>query len=267
MQTSPLPRRTPAKYAAEREALLERIRAWLSADPRICAAWLAGSYGRGEQDAFSDLDLFAVVEEQHAPLLCGVRYASGAGSPPARLALFSIFGDPLNIHENHHNAPRGGTFSAVLYRDPPVIVDWVLVPRSLAARPEETRLLFDRAGVPVGYPAIVPEPLAKDAAPDLLAERMAFFWMMAAVTAKYIQREDRQKAGDLLDFCAQIEAEVSQLRGSRQEPLAPLVGSARTSQAACLRELCRRVYASAAAHLAVESILSLSEDDIGSGIG
>ena len=48
---------THAEYAQARERLLERIAAGLAADRRFMAAWLSGSYGRGEQDAVSDIDL------------------------------------------------------------------------------------------------------------------------------------------------------------------------------------------------------------------
>jgi len=50
MQTSNLPQTPP------REAL-ERLPSLLLQDPRITSAWLEGSFGRGEEDRYSDIDL------------------------------------------------------------------------------------------------------------------------------------------------------------------------------------------------------------------
>lgn len=183
-----------AEYAARRDDLLARIAAGLEASPRFRAAWLAGSLGRGAGDALSDLDLFVAVDDTAAVELCAYPRAVSAGAPDARMELFRAFGDPLNIHENHRNAPRGGSFSAVLYRDPPVLVDWVLVPQRHAGREADTRLLTARAEIPEGVmppQGELADTQASSAGEDpeqLAAERLAFFWMMAAVASKYIAR-------------------------------------------------------------------------------
>jgi hypothetical protein len=41
--------------------LIDRVGHVLSQDSRVTGVWLAGSFGRGTQDAFSDVDLFVVV--------------------------------------------------------------------------------------------------------------------------------------------------------------------------------------------------------------
>jgi hypothetical protein len=43
--------------------MIERLRAVLTDDERIVAAWLSGSLGRGAADAWSDVDVTCVVEE------------------------------------------------------------------------------------------------------------------------------------------------------------------------------------------------------------
>jgi predicted nucleotidyltransferase len=58
---------------AEQQALLDAIAARLSGDPEIEAAWLGGSLGRGAGDAFSDVDVVALVAEGHAGRI-GQRY-------------------------------------------------------------------------------------------------------------------------------------------------------------------------------------------------
>lgn len=42
------------QYTAARDELLAKIIAFLKDDPRFLAAWLAGSFGRGEQTWLSD---------------------------------------------------------------------------------------------------------------------------------------------------------------------------------------------------------------------
>ncbi|MEI9965706.1 MAG: hypothetical protein WDM92_14535 [Caulobacteraceae bacterium] len=47
----------------DQQALIEAISHRLQAEPRVQAAWLAGSLGKGEGDAFSDVDVLALVGE------------------------------------------------------------------------------------------------------------------------------------------------------------------------------------------------------------
>jgi len=53
-----------ASYTHTRDDLLERIVATLQADSRVVAAWLSGSFGRGVEDAWSDLDLHVAIEDE-----------------------------------------------------------------------------------------------------------------------------------------------------------------------------------------------------------
>ncbi|WP_152365276.1 aminoglycoside 6-adenylyltransferase [Microlunatus speluncae] len=46
------------------EELLRRITTVLDEDPRVRAAWLVGSYGRGTQDEFSDIDVWLVADDR-----------------------------------------------------------------------------------------------------------------------------------------------------------------------------------------------------------
>jgi predicted nucleotidyltransferase len=47
----------------QQAALIAAIRGVLEADPRIAAAWLAGSLGRGAGDAYSDVDILVLCED------------------------------------------------------------------------------------------------------------------------------------------------------------------------------------------------------------
>lgn len=46
---------------SEQQALVDAVRRALEADHRVEAAWLSGSLGRGQDDAFSDVDVTALV--------------------------------------------------------------------------------------------------------------------------------------------------------------------------------------------------------------
>lgn len=178
---------TPETYRQGREALLTTIVAALAADERVVAAWLTGSYARGEADAVSDVDLTVVIAGAYADTLC--RRGDMATAQPAaeRLAFVSRFGEPANVHENNHNAPPGGTFTSILYRPSACVVDWTLAPQAQARRPATARLLFERLPIPLAPPPEPPEPALLAAQ---VAEQVAFFWMMAAVVAKYLVRGD-----------------------------------------------------------------------------
>jgi hypothetical protein len=49
----------------EQQALITRITEALNPDPRIRALFLSGSFGTGTNDAYSDVDLLAVLEAEH----------------------------------------------------------------------------------------------------------------------------------------------------------------------------------------------------------
>lgn len=58
-----LPRdRGPADL--DQQNLIERAATVLGRDARVLGVWLAGSFGRGDNDEFSDVDLWVVVDEQ-----------------------------------------------------------------------------------------------------------------------------------------------------------------------------------------------------------
>lgn len=164
-------------------------------DESFLAAWLGGSFGRGTQDRISDLDLHVVVDNKVAGKLCSQPWRVGPSATEERLALVSQFGKPSIIHENHRNAPNGGTFTFVLYRNTALMVDWILIPRRSALRADNTRLLFDEVGIPEESR----DTSTADELTALASEQVAFFWMMAAVTAKEFIRQDELRIHVFLD--------------------------------------------------------------------
>jgi predicted nucleotidyltransferase len=75
---------------AEQQTLLDAIRRALAGDPAIEAAWLAGSLGRGGGDAFSDVDVLALVAAGAAET--GLRYASKVAAIAEPALVQRLFG-------------------------------------------------------------------------------------------------------------------------------------------------------------------------------
>jgi hypothetical protein len=175
------------RYQQQRDLLLDIFRESLANDPRFSTAWLGGSLGRGDADAVSDVDLTVVVADGYASQLCAQPERATARPPDARLALFAGFGEIAFVSEYNPNAPPGGTSTAVMYAGSGVIVDWTLVPLANAQRPADTHLLFARVDVP---PMPPPSLMTQVERAQAASTTLASFWMMAAVTAKYIVRGD-----------------------------------------------------------------------------
>src|SRR5262249_54511076 len=127
------------RYEQERDELLAQITVILEQDPRVVAAWLFGSLGRGEADPWSDLDVWVVVADGEVETVAARRREEAS-----RVAR------PLLVVEAPQNAPAGGAYLMACYDAPvaPHQVDWYWQPRSRAAIPAQTCLLFDRVGLP-----------------------------------------------------------------------------------------------------------------------
>lgn len=125
----------PAVLEQRRDALFGRIREELEADERVVAAWLAGSFGRGTEDAWSDLDLHVVVRDDAL-----------AGWLGARARWLGRLGRPLMIMPS--SASERGDWQGILFEGP-VWLDLAVHPASTSERLRDTRLLFARADIPV----------------------------------------------------------------------------------------------------------------------
>ena len=72
-------------------ALVRQLAKALASDVRIEAAWLSGSFGRGEGDAWSDVDVIAVVDEQDRAA-CLAEYAGPRNPVGETVLLLPLFG-------------------------------------------------------------------------------------------------------------------------------------------------------------------------------
>ncbi|MCI0554481.1 MAG: aminoglycoside 6-adenylyltransferase [Anaerolineae bacterium] len=237
-------KRSLKSYREHRDSLLTRISEILSKDERLIAGWLTGSIGRNEEDSLSDIDLSLVVSDEFSTSLCARLEQVSAQTSPDRYLLFSQFGNLALVHENNNNAPEGGTFTFVLYAESAVMIDWVLVPQAKAARPFQSRLLFDKVGIPISPPA---EPENLEQSKKSVAEMWAFFWMMTAVTIKYIHRDDGVFAAEWIEHLQGLIYEVERrlkreswkyTRGSFSK-----LKSTREKQLESIHELCKRMQA------------------------
>jgi hypothetical protein len=221
-------------YQKNRDRLLSTIVETCSKDERFVAAWLTGSLSRNNEDAVSDLDLSLVVSDTHSESLCRKVEQVSSQTTSERFNLFSQFGTPVIIHENNNNAPEGGTFTFTLYEKSCLMVDWVLIPQSKALRPLQAHLLFEKSSIPF---ASTPQPESYEQRVIQASERVAFFWMMMAITAKYLIRKDQVFVTEWVEELSKMVHEVERLilgktweyiRGSRSTLEPTLMGQKRS---------------------------------------
>ena len=162
----------------ERDALLRRIEAALRADERVVAVWLAGSLGRGDADALSDIDLWIVVADDAM---------GGIGVSPRRFVSGIVA--PCLVIDVPRNAPRGGSylFTHIPGDTGAHQVDWYWQAATNAARPATTKLLFERWPIPL---EAAPAPLDHDALVAQLLVAHAEFWAVVHIATKAIARGD-----------------------------------------------------------------------------
>ncbi len=229
-------------YRDHRDKFLSEVVGILSKDERFVAGWLIGSLSRNDADSVSDIDLSLVVSDEYSASLCSKLESVSARTSPERFSLMSQFGTPALLHENNNNAPDGGTMTFVLYTNSAVMVDWVLVPQSKAKRPYDSKLLFDKVGIPASS---LPRSEDLEQRKKSVAEKWAFFWMMTAVTIKYIIRDDgvfvTQWSEHLYSLVREIERQIdgepwSYTRGSLSR-----LHRTRVEQIESLRKLCERM--------------------------
>jgi len=222
-------------YQAERDELLESLRDRLANDPRVEAAWLFGSLGRRTADELSDLDLFAVVQDEQVKAMVAEHRAYAAG-----------IGETVMMLEAPQNAPEGGGYLMVYYAGPrgPHQVDWYWQPQSRAAIPTDARLLFDRVGLPRGSaPTMFLSRPAVSSITDQPAHFIGFFWAMLLITAKHAVRAPRAERMELLHYAVGSLHRAQRWLGQEAEPALDALRAHTTprEKAHVLRELANRM--------------------------
>lgn len=227
------------RYVQAREALLAYITETLKRDKRFVAAWLAGSYGRGEQQWSSDLDLHVVVAEDFSERLCAQPWSGGAKTTEERLALFKQFGEPAIVYDAHVNNTVGGTFTYVLYRESAINVDWMLIPQSVAHLEHPLRMLFNHENLPEPLPE---EPLTREQRIEQASLHTGFFWMIAASNVQNLLQGNTVQFHTLLRW---LENSIREVQAALQGEQSRFTKASRIQlcctqeeQVAVLRSLC-----------------------------
>lgn len=174
-----------ASYARNRDELLERIVGTLQADSRVVAAWLSGSFGRGAEDEWSDLDLHVAIEDHSLPAFLD-----------ERTSLYRSIGDPILVgREKASNSMTASRFQRVIYPGP-IEVDWSIGPVNQACRPPETTVIFSRRAIPIE----IPPPASTEERRAQAADALTFFWAMAPIAIKYVGRGETRRASSQIDL-------------------------------------------------------------------
>ncbi|MBT3320814.1 MAG: hypothetical protein HN392_00860 [Anaerolineae bacterium] len=191
------------EYATARDKLLERIVTSMKEDERFLAAWLTGSFSsnREDNDMVSDLDLTVVISDSHADQLCIRPETITVDIPKARLDLFSQFGKLGFAYENNNNAPTGGAATTVMYLPSSALADWVLIPQKVAQCPKGIKLLFSKVDIPT---TPEPEPKSREQRAKEASDMVGFFWLMVAVIAKYMSRNDAVFVVNWLEYLTEL---------------------------------------------------------------
>jgi hypothetical protein len=136
-----------AQVTEARAVWLDTTTAILAGHPWVVGVWLVGSLGRGQADAYSDVDLVAAVSDT-AP-------AEVFADPVAGL---KIPGTVLYRRPKPCNAPAGGAYLAVgvALADLPVLVDVFVWPARTAAVPADALVLYERFGLPAVATGFIP---------------------------------------------------------------------------------------------------------------
>jgi predicted nucleotidyltransferase len=206
------PERELAAYTRLRDDLLVRIVGVLHADLRVRSAWLSGSFGRGEADAWSDFDLHVAVEDDEL-----------VGFWAARHRLYAQVGRPVLVQpEMKSNAQPGAHFQLVVF-DGPLEVDWNIGPLSQARRPATSHILLQRAEVAV----MAQPPLSSTERLACLDHQLTFFWAMAPIAVKYIGRAQSRRAVGLLGLLTGALLILWRLLADADEPDPGLVATNR----------------------------------------
>lgn len=129
----------PALLAALRDRLLRQMLGLLEADPAVDGVALVGSLGRGEEDNWSDIDLFILTSDQFIRQFMN----EPAASPWARADLLS---------DGRHNSPAGATSLGTTHirSGLPLWVDLHVHPAGRTPWPADSRVVFERRPVKTG---------------------------------------------------------------------------------------------------------------------
>lgn len=197
---------TLRRHRADREDLLLSLTSALQADPHVRAAWLWGSFGRGEADDLSDLDIWFIVSDEASPEI----------GPSLRLYAKQA-GNFIVGSESPQHAPAGGGYFSSLHegRHGLLHLDCYWQPQSAVFQVPFEGLLFDRLDESIvslsQEPLRAEQPLQGD---DRIKDGLGFAWLMLSIAAKHLAR-DRNSDMSLMLYPKQGFEEAAVLLGQQ----------------------------------------------------
>lgn len=158
----------------------------LEDDPRVVAAWLEGSIARGEDDDFSDIDLWIAVKDHRFHSFIAEREAFAAKIGPVVSVLYP---------KTSHQGDVLDSFSIFFADQPTTLVLDVDVQKESRkfwftkdSAAEECQVLFDRGNV-ITFKPFNPQEV-EDAVRTLFTDVTIRFWHDLPKLTKHLQRED-----------------------------------------------------------------------------
>ena len=170
------------EHREDRSALLASLTTSLQSEPRVKAVWFHGSFGRGEADDFSDLDLWVSVANEHAT--DASIFLSG------HAALAANF---IGAKRTFQIAPPSGGFFTTRQegRRAYLGIDWSWQPQNALTLPADVKLLFKRMEPETSSPVLsLPTVVfGKDISESPIEGGLFFAWLMVGVAAKWLVRD------------------------------------------------------------------------------
>ncbi len=192
------------------EMLIQSITEYLQSIPRIKAAWLGGSYGRGDQDEFSDFDFFVYTNDAESV------FRKICAEIPKRPDV--IFAKTL---------PGAPILNSITQ-------DWERFDISVQTEEklshharEQIRILFDRNNVAVRIPenSLAPKPDPKKILQDTTEEFIRILGLLPVVVGRedyVIAQKGVQFMKDMLTTIMKLRAADDTFRGALSLRLALL---------------------------------------------
>ena len=177
------------EHCADREALLQSLLASFQAEEHIHAAWLWGSFGRGEADDLSDLDPWLIVSDDAVAEMGSLvrRFAENTGN--------FIFGseDPQN------GPPGGGSFGSLhAGRHGLLHLDCYWEPVSSLVSVPDRAVLLNRLGAVPNLSHSAASPGGAESTRTQTEDQLGFAWLMFSIAAKALARDPASDLGLML---------------------------------------------------------------------
>lgn len=171
---------------AARDGWLSAVTDVLAAHHWVAAVWLVGSLGRGQGDAFSDIDLVVAVDDDMPPDLF-TDLVAGLGLP----------GVVLYRRPKPRNSPRDGGYLAVGIEmaQLPVLVDVFVWPATTAVVSRGARVVYERDRLPrseFGFVELLDAVRCTDTRGSD-PQAPATVLMLTQLAAKYLARGDHER--------------------------------------------------------------------------